>query len=77
MEGYNLNIYAGVITNTADTPVEFRNQNCGSWKNAAVTSWPLTLLRPGQQTEIYIAVKHEDEVAPETVRKPLINREFN
>lgn len=77
MEGFNLNIYAGVITNLANKPVEFRNQNCGNWQNAAVTSWPLTVLRPGQQTEIYIAVKQEEEAAPETVRRPLIRREYN
>lgn len=77
MEGFNLNIYAGVITNIANKPVEFRNQNCGNWQNAAVTSWPLTVLRPGQQTEIYIAVKQEEEVAPESVRRPLIRREYN
>lgn len=77
MEGFNLDIYAGVITNISDRPVEFRNQNCGSWRNAAVTSWPLTLLKPGQKTEIYIAVKREEEVPPDTVRQPLIEREFN
>lgn len=77
LEGYNLTIYTGVITNVADVPVEFRNQNCGSWENAAVTSWPLTLLKPKQKTEIYIAVKATDEAAPENIRKPLIDREYN
>lgn len=77
LEGYNLMIYVGVMTNKSSTPVEFRNQACGSWRNAAVTSWPLTLLRPGQQTEIYIAVKKGEEIPADRIRKPLIRREFN
>ena len=42
LEGFNLNLFVGVITNVSDRPVEFRNQRCGNWHNAAVTSWPLT-----------------------------------
>lgn len=77
LEGYNLDIYVGVLTNTADSPVEFRSQNCGGWRTAAVTSWPLTVLEPGQKTEIYVVVKHEDEIPNDQVRKPLIPREYN
>ena len=77
MEGFNLDLYVGVVTNIADRPVEFRNQNCGSWRNAAVTTWPKALLAPGERTEIYIAVKHEEEVPADMVRRPLIEREFN
>ncbi len=77
LEGYNLNFYVGVMTNVADSPVEFREQRCGGWKVAAVTSWPLTVLKPGQKTEVYVAVKREDEVPAESVRKPLIEREYN
>ena len=77
LEGYNLNFYVGVMTNVADSPVEFREQRCGGWKVAAVTSWPLKVLKPGQKTEVYVAVKREDEVPAESVRKPLIEREYN
>ncbi|WP_443743208.1 hypothetical protein [Sutterella sp.] len=77
LEGYNLDIYVGVIENTADSPVEFREQNCGGWRTAAVTSWPLTVLEPGQKTEIYVVVKRQDETPNELVRKPLIPREYN
>ena len=77
LEGYNLNFYVGVVTNVADSPVEFREQRCGGWKVAAVTSWPLKVLKPRQKTEVYVAVKREDDVSPETVRKPLIEREYN
>lgn len=77
LEGYNLNFYVGVMTNVADSPVEFREQRCGGWKVAAVTSWPLKVLKPGQKTEVYVAVKREDETPSESVRKPLIEREYN
>jgi len=77
LDGYNLQIFVGVMTNKSKSPVEFRNQACGSWRNAAITSWPLTLLRPGQQTEIYIAVKKGEEIPNDRIRKPLIRREFN
>lgn len=77
LEGYNLNFYVGVMTNVADSPVEFREQRCGGWRVAAVTSWPLKVLKPGQKTEVYVAVKREDVTPSESVRKPLIEREYN
>lgn len=77
LEGYNLDIYVGVVKNIADSPVEFRAQNCGGWKTAAVTTWPLTVLEPGQATEIYVVAKHQDDIPQDLVRKPLIPREYN
>ena len=77
LEGYNLDIYVGVIKNITDGPIEFRNQNCGGWRTAAVTSWPLTVLKAGQQTEVYVVVKRQDETPSELIRKPLIPREYN
>ncbi len=77
LEGFNLDFYVGVLANVSDGPVEFREQNCGNWRVAAVTSWPLKVLKPGQKTEIYIAVKHEEEADVESVRQPLITREYN
>lgn len=77
LEGYNLDIYVGVVKNVADSPVEFRNQNCGGWRTAAVTSWPLTVLEPGQESEVYVVVKRQEDIPDEMVRKPLISREYN
>lgn len=77
LEGYNLNFYVGVIENVSDRPVEFMELNCGSWQTAAVASWPLKVLRPGQKTEIYLAAKKgNEEPDVEHVRKPLIQREY-
>ena len=77
LEGYNLSVYVGVVRNMADSPVEFREQRCGGWRIAAVTSWPLKVLKPGQAAEVYIAVKRIEEQPASTVRKPLIPREYN
>lgn len=77
LEGHKLSFYVGVIRNVADSPVEFREQRCGGWKVAAVTSWPLKVLKPGQKTEIYVAVKNDTDPSPSTIRKPLIQREYN
>lgn len=77
VEGHNLSIHVGVMKNVADTPVEFREQRCGGWRIAAVTSWPLKVLKPGQATEVYVAVKREEEKPASAVRKPLIPREYN
>ena len=65
------------MTNVADTPVEFREQRCGGWRIAAVTSWPLKVLRPGQQTEVYFAVKREESTPAPKVRRALIRRDYN
>lgn len=77
LEGYNLNFYVGVIENVSGHPVEFLELNCGSWQTAAVASWPLKVLRPGQKTEIYLAAKKgNEETDVKRVRKPLIEREY-
>lgn len=74
LEGHNLDIYVGVITNNAKTPVEFREESCGGWRTAAVTSWPLKVLEPKEETEIYIVTKRGEEVAPDTMRRSLIKK---
>lgn len=78
LEGHNLDIYVGVITNVSDKPVEFREQACGGWRTAAVTSWPLKVLEPQEQTEIYIITKRDEEIAPDSMRRPLVQpRKYN
>lgn len=76
LEGFNLDIYVGVAENVADRPVEFLEQSCGGWRIAAVTSWPLKVLKPGQKTEVYVVTKKAEEVQSDQVRKPLISREY-
>ena len=76
LEGHNINVYVGTIENVSDEAIEFIEQECGDWNTAAVTSYPLKVLRPKQVTEVYVAVKREQERPSGTVRKPLVKREF-
>lgn len=76
LEGFNLNIYVGVVKNITDGAMEFHNQSCGGWKTAAVTTWPLAVLQPKQETEIYVVTKRTEDMPAEMVRKPLIKRAY-
>lgn len=75
--GSKLNVYVGVAENIGRTPVEFREQHCGNWNVAAVAAWPLKVLRPGQKSEIYVAVRPDEKPMAGSVRKSLISREYN
>lgn len=55
--GHNFSVLVGVATNVSSQPIEFREAVCGSWDVAAVASWPLNVLEPGQKTEVYVARK--------------------
>lgn len=77
LKGSKLEVYVGTAENVGETPVEFREQNCGAWNVAAVAAWPLKVMRPGQKTEVYVAVRPEEKPMPGSIRKPLINREYN
>ena len=57
MMGHNLNVFIGVAQNTSTQTIEFKEALCGGWEVAAVTTWPLNVLEPGQKTEIYVAMK--------------------
>lgn len=70
--GHNLTVYVGVATNVSDRNLEFMGQACGNWDVAASTSWPETLLEPGQMTEIFVAVKKSRGTAPSSTRPSLI-----
>lgn len=76
LEGFHMNFFVGTIENVSDRPVEFQEMSCGAWNTAAVTSWPLKVLRPGQKTEVYVALKRSEQAAPEQKRRPLITREY-
>ncbi|MGL4985274.1 MAG: conjugal transfer protein TraK [Plesiomonas sp.] len=59
--GHHLSVFIGVATNTANQAIEFKEAMCGSWEVAAVTSWPLKVLEPGQKTEVYVAMKQRSD----------------
>lgn len=77
LEGHDMTIYVGTVENKANVPVEFIEMRCGSWDVAAVSSYPLKVLEPGEETEVYVAIKREQERPQGTIRKPLIERKFH
>lgn len=72
MAGHNLNVYVGVARNDSQDLVEFRESQCASWNTAAITSWPLKVLEPGQRTEVYVAVKQGHAPSSQSQRPSLI-----
>lgn len=76
LEGSEMDYYVGVIRNATNEPIEFLEQRCGGWRVAAVTAFPLKVLKAGEATEVYVAVKHQEEKDLGTVRRPLVLRTF-
>jgi len=77
LTGHNLDIYVGVVRNVGKFPVEFEEASCGSHQTAAVATWPLHVLQPGQSTEVYVVMKEERKVVPDSERPFLIRRNYN
>lgn len=76
IEGHDITIFVGTIKNTSNEPVEFNEQRCGYWNVAAVASFPLKVLKPNQMTEVYVAVKRDKPAPAASVRRTLIDRQF-
>jgi conjugal transfer pilus assembly protein TraK len=57
MTGHSLAVFVGVAQNLTSEPQEFLEASCGNWDVAAVSTWPLKVLEPGQRTEVYVAQK--------------------
>lgn len=72
MAGHNINVYIGVARNTSQQMLEFKESLCGNWNVAAITSWPLKMLEPGQRTEVYVAVKQSRGPTMQSQRPSLI-----
>ncbi len=64
--GHRLRVQVGLMTNTSDQVLEFVESHCGAPDVLAVTSWPYTLLEPGQSAEVYVTRRGE----PEPPRQP-------
>lgn len=54
VDGHQLRVNVGVVTNTSDQTIEFREPSCADFNVKAVTSWPYSLLEPGQRSEVYV-----------------------
>lgn len=72
MAGHNINVFIGVARNNSQQLLEFKESLCGNWNVAAITSWPLKMLEPGQRTEVYVAVKQMRPASTLSQRPSLI-----
>lgn len=70
--GHSLSVFVGVAENTSEDALEFQEATCGDWDVAAVTTWPLKVLEPGQKTEVYVARKQMKGKAPTSTRPSLV-----
>lgn len=55
LTGRHLQVQVGIAQNRMRRPVSFQETACRPKDVAAVAAWPGRMLRPGQQTEIYVA----------------------
>lgn len=55
LDGYNIYIQIYTLENTNSHTVEFIETSCYTPSVVAVSSWPHTIIQPGQSTELYIA----------------------
>ena len=62
----------GIAENDSSKALEFNEATCGDWDVAAVTTWPLKVLEPGQQTEVYVARKNAKGKASTSKRPSLL-----
>jgi len=69
LHGGALDIIVGTVTNLSTEPIEFNERSCAGWSVAAVASWPLVLLDPGEGAELYVAIKANKQM-PRAVLRP-------
>lgn len=72
VKGHYLTLYIGTAKNVSDKTLEFMEEACGEWTVAAVASYPLSVLKPGQSTEVYVAKKISKQRRSITKRPSLL-----
>ena len=77
LTGHNLDVYVGTATNVGKETVIFDETSCGNWGSAAVATWPLHVLNPGQKTEVYVVMKEARKIIEAPERPFLIRPQFN
>lgn len=75
LAGHSLNVAVGLITNVSDRMVEFREDSCmREQRVAAVAAFPVVMLAPGAQTEVYAVVRHFTPQGRSSTRPSLISQ---
>ena len=71
--GANLNYVIGKIRNVGQKNIEFHEASCGGYDIAAVAAYPYTLLRPGEETEVYIVQRNDTNKTVTEHRRSLLS----
>lgn len=74
VDGHQLRVNVGVVTNITDQPIEFREPACADFDVKAVSSWPYSLLQPGQRSEVYVVrgIKAPGQAPAHNARRSLL-----
>jgi len=74
MTGHNLDVSIGLAINISKTAtIEINESECIDGNIVAVSSWPKTILQPGERTEIYVMIRNDLGVSqPSTQRRSLL-----
>lgn len=69
LAGSNLNFVIGRVTNVSNREIEILETSCGGYDVAAVASFPNTLLKPAQTSEIYVVQRKNAKEKVKTVKR--------
>ncbi|MBQ8708402.1 MAG: type-F conjugative transfer system secretin TraK [Succinivibrionaceae bacterium] len=73
LAGYNFSVYIGVVKNVSDRQIEFDEISCADPDVAAVASWPISLLYPGDRSELFVIRRlYHDRTETEAFRPNLL-----
>ena len=57
LTGSRMNIYVGTVRNTSGATLAVRESSCAEPRVAGAALWPESVLRPGEASEVYVAVR--------------------
>jgi conjugal transfer pilus assembly protein TraK len=76
LDGANVIVFVARAVNATIDPVEIDESGCAARGVLAVAAWPDSLIHPGYETELYIAVRRDDMTPPPDER-PTVLRAYN
>jgi conjugal transfer pilus assembly protein TraK len=74
LKGHNLAIAIGIIKNTSDESLEVDETKCIDGFITAVSSWPKTIFKPGDSSEIYVVMRTDLFTKNYSVRPSLLRK---
>lgn len=72
IEGHDFRVFVGTAENISARTLELDLGSCSHPHRAAVSSWPLEVLEPGEKTEVYVVTRVPQEVPQGSTRPSLL-----